>query len=106
MELAGNRFPERGGQVGHFFTPKMRRDPNLALSILTAWCQESWTQADAGLSVSGLASSTSSRWETDLRGWGRKLGVRWAMASFSRLSSLRIWPRAWSAQGPFLSRRT
>ena len=37
-----------------------------------------------------------------LRG-GTKWSARKAMESFSRLRSLRIWPRAWSAQGPRLS---
>ena len=51
-----------------------------------------------------LSEFTSSRAAVPLRG-AIKLSARQAMANFSRSSSLRICPRAWSAQGPLLSSR-
>src|SRR5579859_1659946 len=60
-----------------------------------------FTQAEAGCAATRVKPEAQRR-----RRCVGMLSVRWAIESFSRLSSLRIWPRAWSAHGPLLSRRT
>ncbi len=61
-----------------------------------------WPQAVAGR---GETISRGDCFAARLSGSLRNASLRCAMVSFSRLRSLRICPRAWSAQGPLLSSR-